>query len=328
MRKEDWKGVYNHKFISAQNHPYASSHFATSVPFPPPPAVLIALTFCNSLPAVFFELQTPPHREKSNNRRIPRATEVVRSLYFSSFSMLPKKSPSLKVVVALAVLLLVLSHASTVSASSQYSLFSGVYVKLLPGKEFCLNYNAYRDPQEDAVTVAFQHRCIDPRLAAIRTRLYAPSSEPGQRGAQLPLDETLDTFGETTQIFFKAEQTGTYKMCFMLPLMKPAMRFEMSFSAVNDVVEPPTLEDDAFVVDKPPEMADYEERLRMINISIETTVDELRMYQTRRSFFDHTTRSAFNLCLMSVLLNIVIAVGVSLWSNRYLERYFVKQKIA
>lgn len=233
------------------------------------------------------------------------------------------------VVAAAALLLVVLMAATTIaSAASPYNLFSGVYVKLLPGKELCLNYNAYRDPQEDPVTVAFQHRCIDPRLASIRTKLYAPSSEPGKRGAEVPLSEAPDTFGETTQIFFKAEQTGTYKMCFLLPLMKPAMRFEMSFSAVNDVVEPPTLEDDAFVVDKPPEMSDYDDRLRMLNISIETTVDELRMYQTRRSFFDHTTKSAFNLCLFSVLLNIVIAVGVSLWSERFLERYYVKQKIA
>jgi hypothetical protein len=232
---------------------------------------------------------------------------------------------ALLVVLAFVVLA---TTTTTVSAGNPYNLFSGVYVKLLPGKELCLNYNALRDPQEDPVTVAFQHRCIDPRLAGIRVKLYAPSTEPGKRGREVPLSETIDTFGESTQIFFKAEQTGTYKMCFLLPLMKPAMRFEMSFSAVNDVVEPPMLEDDAFVVDKPPEMRDYADRLHMINISIETTVDELRMYQARRSFFDHTTRSAFNLCLFSVLLNIVIAVGVSLWSERYLERYYVKQKIA
>ncbi|KAL7695582.1 emp24/gp25L/p24 family/GOLD [Lotmaria passim] len=230
-------------------------------------------------------------------------------------------------LVALTLLALTAAIAATAS-KSPYSLFSGVYVKLLPGKELCLNYHAYRDPQEDPVTVALEHRCIDPRLAEIRTRLYAPSSEPGKRGREIPLDDKLDTFGENTQIFFKAEQTGTYKMCFLLPLMKPAMRFEMSFSAVNDVVEPPMLEDDAFVVDKPPEMSDYAERLYMMNISLETTVDELRLYQARRSFFDHTTKSAFNLCLFSVLLNIVIAVGVSMWSERYLERYYVKQKIA
>lgn len=235
-----------------------------------------------------------------------------------------------KLLLLVAALVLLSTATTTVSAvgANSYNLFSGVYVKLLPGKELCLNYNAYRDPQEDPVTVAFQHRCIDTRLAGIRTKLYAPGTEPGQRGPEIPLSEQLDTFGDNSQIFFKAEQTGTYKMCFLLPLMKPAMRFEMSFSAVNDVVEPPTLEDEAFVVDKPPEMDDYADRLHMINISLETTVDELRMYQARRSFFDHTTKSAFNLCLFSVVLNIVIAVSVSLWSERYLERYYVKQKIA
>ncbi|KPI90588.1 hypothetical protein ABL78_0348 [Leptomonas seymouri] len=230
-------------------------------------------------------------------------------------------------ITLVAVALLALATFAA-SAPSPYTLFSGVYVKLLPGKELCVNYNAFRDPQEDPVTVAFQHRCIDPRLASIRTRLYAPSSEPGKRGREIRLAEEIDTFGDNTQIFFKAEETGTYKMCFLLPLMKPAMRFEMSFSAVNDIVEPPMLEDDAFVVDKPPEIEDYSDRLQMINISIETTLDELRMYQARRYFFDGTTRSAFNLCLLSVVLNIVIAIGVSIWSEKYLERYYVKQKIA
>ncbi|KPA81660.1 putative mitochondrial hypothetical protein [Leptomonas pyrrhocoris] len=230
--------------------------------------------------------------------------------------------------LALVLVALLALATGTASAGSSYFLFSGVYVKLLPGRELCLNYNAYRDPQEDPVTVAFQHRCIDVRLATVRTKLYAPSAEPGKRGREIPLNEFVDTFGDNTQILFKAEQTGTYKMCFLLPLMKPAMRFEMSFSAVNDVVEPPTLEDDAFVVDKPPEVQDYADRLQMLNLSLETTVDELRMYETRRYFFDHTTRSAFNLCLLSVVLNIVIAVGVSLWSERYLEKFYVKQKIA
>ncbi|KAK7194049.1 emp24/gp25L/p24 family/GOLD [Novymonas esmeraldas] len=208
------------------------------------------------------------------------------------------------------------------------SIHSGVYAKLLPGKEFCVDYHAYRDPQGDPVLVTFQHRCIDPRLAGISTKLYAPSSEPGKRGAEVALAENIDTFGDISQIFFYAERSGAYKMCFILPLMKPAMRFEMSFSAANDIVEPPTLEDDAFVVDKPPELSDYADRLRMMNVSVETTVDELRTYQMRRSLFEKTVNSALYLCIGSVALNIAIAAGLSIWSEKYLERYFVKQKIA
>ncbi|GET93655.1 hypothetical protein, conserved [Leishmania tarentolae] len=214
------------------------------------------------------------------------------------------------------------------SVDAATSMHAGVYVKLLPGKEFCIDYHAYRDPQSDPVLVTFHHRCIDPRLAGITTKLYEPSSEPLKRGAEVPLSEHIDTFGDISQIFFYAEKTGTYKMCFLLPLRKPPMRFEMSFSAADDIVEPPKVEDDAFVVDKPPEMADYADRLRMLNLSVETTVDELRMYQTRRYFFDKTVNSAFYVCLFSVLLNIVIAVGLTVWSERYLKRYFVKQKIA
>ncbi|KAI5691614.1 emp24 [Leishmania braziliensis] len=229
-------------------------------------------------------------------------------------------------VLALVVLCLLCGLCTRVDGSK--SLHAGVYVKLLPGKEFCADYHAYRDPQSDPVLVTFQHRCIDPRLAGIITKLYAPSREPLKRGLQIPLSENIDTFGDISQIFFHAEQTGTYKICFLLPLKKPAMRFEMSFSAVNDIVEPPKLEDDAFVVDKPPEMEDYADRLRMLNLSVETTVDELRMYETRRYFFDETVNSAFYLCIFSVLLNIVIAVGLTVWSERYLERYFVRQKIA
>ena len=47
-------------------------------------------------------------------------------------------------LVALTLLALTAAIAATAS-KSPYSLFSGVYVKLLPGKELCLNYHAYRD---------------------------------------------------------------------------------------------------------------------------------------------------------------------------------------
>ncbi|CAG9584110.1 conserved hypothetical protein [Leishmania major strain Friedlin] len=230
-----------------------------------------------------------------------------------------------RVLGLLTVCLLCALCARVVAAASMHA---GVYAKLLPGKEFCADYHAYRDPQSDPVPVTFHHRCIDPRLAGITTKLYGPSSEPLKRGPEIPLSETIDTFGDISQIFFYAEKTGIYKMCFLLPLKKPAMRFEMSFSAANDIVEPPKVEDGAFVVDKPPEVADYADRLRMLNLSVETTVDELRMYQTRRYFFDKTVNSAFYVCVFSVLLNIAIAVGLTLWSERYLKRYFVKQKIA
>ncbi|KAG5490712.1 hypothetical protein JKF63_00834 [Porcisia hertigi] len=239
--------------------------------------------------------------------------------------MIRRMSARLVPLRFLALLLVSLLCASVDAATS---IHAGVYVKLLPGKEFCTDYHAYRDPQGDPVLVTFQHRCIDPRLAGISTKLYAPSSAAFKRGPEIPLRDNIDTFGDISQIFFYAEQTGTYKMCFLLPLRKPAMRFEMSFSAANDIVEPPKLEDGAVVVDKPPEMADYADRLRMLNLSVETTVDELRMYQTRRYFFDHTVNSAFYLCILSVVLNMFIALGLSVWSKRYLEQYFIKQKIA
>ncbi|KAG5464406.1 hypothetical protein LSCM1_00590 [Leishmania martiniquensis] len=229
---------------------------------------------------------------------------------------------------ALALVVVCLLLALCASAAAATSVHSGVYVKLLPGKELCLDYHAFRDPQGDPVLVTFQHRCIDPHLAGIMAKLYAPSAEAFQRGPEIPLSDTIDTFGDISQLFFHAEETGTYKLCLLLPLRKPAMRFEMSFSAANDVVEPPKVEDDAFVVDKPPELADYADRLRMLNVSLETTVDELRMYQTRRYFFEKTVNSAFYMCICSVLLNIFLAVGLSVWSERYLEQYFVKQKIA
>lgn len=236
---------------------------------------------------------------------------------------MPLKARSVGLVVAWLLCALCVQEARAVTY-----LHSGVYVKLLPGKELCVDYHAYRDPQGEPVLVTLQHRCIDPRLAGISTRLYGPSTEKHKRGPELPLTEVLDTFGDTSPVTFYAEQTGTYKMCFVLPLMKPAMRFEMFFSAANDIVEPPKLEDDAFVVDKPPEMLDYSDRLKMMNVSVETTLDELRTYQTRRYFFDKTVNSAFYLCLSSVVLNVVIAVGLTMWSERYLERYYVKQKIA
>ncbi|KAG5465142.1 hypothetical protein LSCM4_00594 [Leishmania orientalis] len=229
-------------------------------------------------------------------------------------------------IFALVAVCLLCALCASVDAST--SVHAGVYAKLFPGRELCLDYHAYRDPQGDPVLVTFQHRCIDPRLAGIMTKLYAPSSEPFKRGPEIPLSDTIDTFGDISQLFFHAEHTGTYKLCLLLPLKKPAMRFEMSFSAANDVVEPPKVDDDAFAVDKPPELVDYADRLRMLNLSLETTVDELRMYQTRRYFLEKTVNSAFYLCISSVLLNIVIAVGLSVWSERYLEQYFVKQKIA
>lgn len=234
------------------------------------------------------------------------------------------KQPTFTILVAAVLCVLVgLSH-STLALTTH----SGVYTKLLPGKEFCINYDAHRDPQEDPVTVVLQHRCLDARLAGIRLTLYSPGKNPGERGAVVPLDDNLDTFGDIASIIFKAEETGTYTMCFILPKLKPPMRFEFKFVASNDLVEPPVLEDGAIVVDKPTEVLDYEDRLRMLNISIMTTMEELRLYQVSRFSFDDTASAVFNICIGSVVVNIALALIIGFFSDKYLKRYYQKQKIA
>lgn len=221
----------------------------------------------------------------------------------------------------LAALVLMAVCGSTTVASE-------VYVKLLPGREFCVNYEAFRNPEAEPAKVSFQHRALDPRLAGIRTTLYAPGSEPGQRGRELPLEGTLDTFGDVVSLFFDAEESGTYTLCFISPTRQPIMRFEMNFAASNDYVEPPTTEDGTIVVDKPTEVKDYDDRLHMLDVCVKTTNEELRMYQMRRFMFDHTMESTFYAVVASVLLNVVLAVGLSVWSEKYLERFFIKQKVA
>lgn len=147
-------------------------------------------------------------------------------------------------------------------------------------------------------------------------------------GERVQLDEGLNTFGQVTSLYFKATQSGIYTLCMRTPLRHPVVRFEVSFVATNDIVQPVQVEDGVPVVDKEVEMRDYDTRLHMLQTSLQSTVDELRMYQTRRFAFDLKTDKVFYLVLGSTLLNALFALLFSVYSQRYIRKSVMKLKIS
>ncbi|RNF26885.1 uncharacterized protein Tco025E_00848 [Trypanosoma conorhini] len=196
-----------------------------------------------------------------------------------------------------------------------------VYIRLFPGKELCLNYEGYRDPEDDPPTVDLRHRGLDPRNVNIRTRLYNPS------GAQVVLSERIDPFGTPYSLFFKVTETGTYRVCMRTPLSHPPLRFEMRFVGENDLVDPTTTTEGVPVVDKPVDVEDYQARLKMLDLCVQVTLDEVRMGENRLHMFDDVTQLTYYLTAGMLFLNLALSIGLSVWAEKYLERYFMKKKI-
>ncbi|KEG11743.1 hypothetical protein DQ04_02321070 [Trypanosoma grayi] len=215
----------------------------------------------------------------------------------------------------LSLLLLLLLAASLQQAAAE------VYIKLLPGKELCLNYEGYRDPEEDPPLVDVRHRTLNPRAVNIRTRLYSPS------GALTTPTGRIDPYGTPSSFFFKVEETGTYRLCMRTPLSHPPLKMEMRFSGEKDLIAPTTTVEGAEVVDKPVEVEDYRDRLHMLDVSVEVTLDEVRMSENRLHMLDETMRSTYYRVVGMLALNVVVAVGLNVWAEKHLERYFVKKKI-
>ncbi|KAH9578209.1 GOLD domain [Trypanosoma melophagium] len=198
---------------------------------------------------------------------------------------------------------------------------SAVYVKLFPGREFCVSYEGRRDPEEDPPTVDIRHRALDPRNVNVRTRLYGPN------GAQLLKGDRIDPFGLPASIFFKVTETGTYRLCMRTPLSHPPLRFEMRFVGEKDLVEPATTTEGTEVVDKPVGVEDYKERLNMLDICVQVTLDEVRMSENRLYMLDEVTKSTYYRVVGMLILNVTLAIGLSVWAEKYLERYFTKKKL-
>ncbi|RNF05945.1 hypothetical protein TraAM80_04281 [Trypanosoma rangeli] len=196
-----------------------------------------------------------------------------------------------------------------------------VYIKLLPGKELCLNYEGYRDPEDDPSIVDLRHRGLDPRSVNIRTRIYNPSGEQGV------LNERIDPYGTPSSLFFKVTETGTYRVCMRTPLSHPPLRFEMRFVGENDLIDPATTIEGVPVVDKPVEVEDYRSRLRMLDICVQVTLDEVRMSENRLHMFDDVTQMTYHITVGMLLLNVALSIGLNVWAEKYLERYFMKKKI-
>ncbi|CCW69971.1 unnamed protein product [Phytomonas sp. Hart1] len=203
---------------------------------------------------------------------------------------------------------------------------TNIYVKLFPGKELCLAHFVFRDPEASPVQVGFVHRAISPRLSYIHAKLYGPSSDINTRGPEIPLQDPIDTLGHITTIYFHAEETGVYTVCLRSLRQAPVMGFEISFVTDNEMVEPLYLEDGAMAVDKPVDMEDYKDRLNMLKICVEETRDEVRSIQVRRFMFEHTTKSIMMLTVGTLMFNMIIAVVLFLWSERYMERVFMKKR--
>ncbi|EKF32644.1 hypothetical protein MOQ_003499 [Trypanosoma cruzi marinkellei] len=196
-----------------------------------------------------------------------------------------------------------------------------VYIRLFPGKELCLNYEGYRDPEDDPPTVDIRHRAVEPRSVNIRTRLYAPS------GAQVTLDERIDPFGSPASIFFKVNETGTYRLCMRTPLSQPSLRFEMRFVGEKDLMDPITTTEGTPAVDKPVDAKDYEGRLNMLDVCVQVALDEVRINENRLHMFDEATQLTYYITVGMLFLNVVLSIGLTVWSEKYLERYFTKKKI-
>ncbi|ORC90325.1 uncharacterized protein TM35_000081230 [Trypanosoma theileri] len=198
---------------------------------------------------------------------------------------------------------------------------SAVYLKLLPGKELCVTYEGHRDPEEDPPTVDIRHRALDPRNVHVRTRLYGPS------GAELLHGERIDPFGHPASIFFKVTETGTYRLCMRTPLSHPTLRFEMRFVGERDLMEPATTVEGTEVVDKPVGVEDYKDRLNMLDICVQVTLDEVRMSENRLHMLDEVTQATYYRVVGMLILNVALAIGLNVWAEKYLERYFTKKKI-
>ncbi|EPY29718.1 hypothetical protein AGDE_09893 [Angomonas deanei] len=203
-----------------------------------------------------------------------------------------------------------------------------VYFKLHPGKEFCLAYEALRDPESDPATVAFYYRIKDPRLLNIKTTLYSPSPN-GERKTRTSVDLKLSSLsGDIRQAFFEARETGTYYVCMRIPLMQPIIRVTAGFQASNDVVPAREADDGALVIDKPPEIEDYTDRISFLETALKGIVDETRRFEARHSLVDDTINSALYLLIGSTVVNVIIIFIIFAFSEKLLERAFMKDKIA
>ncbi|EPY36490.1 hypothetical protein STCU_00555 [Strigomonas culicis] len=216
------------------------------------------------------------------------------------------------------LLLLCLTEAAT----------PGVYLKLVPGVPLCVNYEAVRDPDADPAMVSVHHRAIDSRLIYIRSELYSPGPAPGVRGPKIPIKTDLNSLGHMRQINFEARETGTYVLCLTTPLRQPMIRIEVRFSAANDLIDPPTADDDALVVDKPVTLDDYENRIRLLEIAAKDMTDGIRGFEMAHSLLDQRIQDTLYLAIGTTVLNMVVGVLLFFWAQKYLEKFFVKQKIA
>ncbi|EAN78323.1 emp24/gp25L/p24 family/GOLD, putative [Trypanosoma equiperdum] len=205
---------------------------------------------------------------------------------------------------------------------SALSSQNGVYVKLFPGRELCLSYEGYREVEETPPTVALRHRALSPRNVNVRTRLYGPD------GNIIRHDDRIDPFGQPASFFFKVTKTGTYRVCMRTPLNHPPLSFDMRFIGERDVAQSPETVEGVEVADKPIEASDYQSSLHMLDICVQVALDEVRMSENRLHLLDEITNSTYNRVVGFLILNVLLVIVASVGSEKYLERFFIKQKIA
>ncbi|CAD2213157.1 hypothetical protein AGDE_03980 [Angomonas deanei] len=113
-----------------------------------------------------------------------------------------------------------------------------------------------------------------------------------------------------------------------IPLMQPIIRVTAGFQASNDVVPAREADDGALVIDKPPEIEDYTDRISFLETALKGIVDETRRFEARHSLVDDTINSALYLLIGSTVVNVIIIFIVFAFSEKLLERAFMKDKIA
>ncbi|KAG8347713.1 putative emp24 gp25L p24 family GOLD [Trypanosoma vivax] len=198
----------------------------------------------------------------------------------------------------------------------------GVYVKLFPGRELCVSYEGVRDPEDDPPTVDFRHRALDPRNVNVRTLLYGPNGE------RLQLNGRVDPFGMPASLFFKVTKSGTYRICMRTPLNHPPLAFDVLFIGERDATKPAETVEGVEVVDKQVEASDYSRQLNMLDRCVEVALDEVRMSENRLHLLDDMTHSTYQRVVGMLILNVVLVIVLGVWSEKYLERFFVKKKMA
>lgn len=224
------------------------------------------------------------------------------------------------VLAVLCTLVLALLGTSSVEGTS-------VFMKLFPAKEVCVGHYVVRHAEGDPVKVGLVHRNHYALLANIRFQIYGPAVDLNDRGPIVtPPGETLELFGDLSTIYFDAEKSGLYTLCMKTRLRAPIMSMDISFVTSTDIVQPPTMDDDAVAIDKPVEMSDYKSRLELLRITIDDSREALRQAEIRRFMFDHTTSSILKITMGFSLFNMVLCVLLSWWTERYMKRFMIKEK--